>query len=225
MGQKINPTNFRIGTLYGWKSKWFNQRRYREYLREDLELRKYLKDKLIEASIEEVTIDRSGDQMTISIFSSRPGVLIGRQGDGIETLKADVSKFLKGKKGIRINIEEVRQPELSAPITAHMIVEQIEKRVGFRRAVKQMVDRVIQGRAQGVRINVAGRLDGAEMSRSEWFADGKIPLQTIRADIDYAEETAHTTYGVIGVKVWIYKGERFGKEEEQEDQSMPAKRS
>lgn len=220
MGQKINPTNFRIGTLYGWKSKWFNQRKYRHFLREDIELREHLTEVLKDAGIEKIEIDRSGDQISVFIFSSRPGVLIGRQGDGIEKIKEQIAKKIPDKKNIKVSVEEVRQPELSAMLTAKTVAEQLEKRVGFRRAVKQTVERVMQSRAEGVRINVSGRLDGAEMSRSEWFADGKIPLQTIRADIDFAKVEARTTYGIIGIKVWIYKGERFENDENTQDQSQ-----
>lgn len=216
MGQKVNPHNFRIGILYGWKSKWFNQRKYREYLREDVSLREFLKNLLRDAAVEKIEIDRSGEQITIIIHSSRPGLIIGRQGDGIDKLKQQILRHLKAnsKKQIRINIEEVRQPELSAQLVAHNVAEQLEKRVGFRRALKQSIERVMQAHgAEGVRINVAGRLDGGDMSRSEWLAEGKIPLQTLRAEIDFAKDVARTTFGIIGVKVWIYKGERFEDEE------------
>lgn len=224
MGQKVNPVNFRTGVLYGWKSKWFNKRKYREYLREDILLREKLTELLKEAGVEKIEIDRSGEQVILSIHSSRPGVIIGRQGDGIEKLKEQVSKILKGKKNIKLNVEEVREPQLSARLVGKMVAEQLEKRVGFRRVCKQAVERVMQARAQGVKIMVSGRLDGGEMSRTEWFAEGKIPLQTLRADIDYAKETAQTaSYGKIGVKVWIYKGERFEKKEE--DQVVNSKKA
>jgi small subunit ribosomal protein S3 len=218
MGQKVNPINFRTGILYGWKSKWFNKRKYREYLREDIELRETLMKTLRDAGCEKIEVDRSGEQVTVNIHSSRPGVIIGRSGDGIDKLKEQVTKILHGKKNIKINVEEIREPNLSAKLVARMVSEQLEKRVGFRRACKQTVERVSQARAQGVKIMVSGRLDGSEMSRTEWFAEGKIPLQTLRADIDFAKDEAMTqSYGKIGVKVWIYKGEKFDtKPEEQE---------
>ncbi len=215
MGQKVNPINFRTGILYGWKSKWFNKRKYREYLREDITLRETLMKQLREAGVEKIEVDRSGEQVTVTIHSSRPGVIIGRQGDGIDKLKAQVTKIMNGKKNIKVNVEEVREPQLSARLVGRSVAEQLEKRVGFRRACKQAVERVMQARAQGVKIMVSGRLDGSEMSRTEWFAEGKIPLQTLRAEIDFAKEEAQTpSYGKIGVKTWIYKGERFEKKEE-----------
>lgn len=215
MGQKVNPINFRTGILYGWKSKWFNKRKYREYLREDIELREALMKTLRDAGCEKIVIDRSGEQVTVNIHSSRPGVIIGRAGDGIDKLKEQVTKILHGKKNIKINVEEIREPNLSAKLVGRMVSEQLEKRVGFRRACKQTLERVMQARAQGAKIMVAGRLDGSEMSRTEWFAEGKIPLQTLRADIDFAKDEAQTpSYGKIGVKVWIYKGEKFDKKED-----------
>ena len=227
MGQKVNPVNFRTGILHGWKSKWFNKRKYREYLRQDVELRESLMKDLKEAGCEKIEIDRSGEQVTVTIHSSRPGVIIGRQGDGIEKLKERVVKYLNGNKNVRLSVEEVRQPELSSKLVARMVAEQLEKRVGFRRACKQTVERVSQARAQGVKIMVAGRLDGSEMSRTEWFAEGKIPLQTLRADIDFAKDEAQTTYGKIGIKVWIYKGEKFEKDAKVEvaEQQVTGKRA
>lgn len=224
MGQKVNPINFRTGVLYGWKSKWFNKRKYREYLREDITLRETLMKQLKEAGVEKIEVDRSGEQVTVTIHSSRPGVIIGRQGDGIDKLKAQITKIMNGKKNIKVNVEEVREPQLSARLVGRSVAEQLEKRVGFRRACKQAVERVMQARAQGVKIMVSGRLDGSEMSRTEWFAEGKIPLQTLRAEIDFAKEEAQTpSYGKIGVKTWIYKGERFEKKEE--DQAANSKKA
>lgn len=218
MGQKVNPINFRVGVIYGWKSKWFNKRKYREYLREDVELREDLMKQLRDAGCEKVEIDRSGDQVTVTIHSSRPGVIIGRQGDGIDKLKERITKILHGKKNIKVNVEEVREPQLSAKLVARSVSEQLEKRVGFRRACKQTLERVMQARAQGAKIMVAGRLDGSEMSRTEWFAEGKIPLQTLRAKIDFAKDEAMTqSYGKIGVKVWIYKGEHFDEKPEDKE--------
>jgi small subunit ribosomal protein S3 len=222
MGSKVNPVNFRLGILTTWKSKWFNKRKYREFLREDVELRAFLKKLLKEAGVDHIDIDRSGEQILVTIHSSRPGVIIGRQGDGIDMLKTKVVKHLKGKTNIKITIEEIRQPELASQLIARNVAEQLEKRVGFRRACKQTIERVMQNGAAGVRVMVSGRLDGSEMSRTEWFADGKIPLQTLRADIDFARDTAHTTYGAIGVKVWVYKGEKFEKAEPAEADATAA---
>ena len=211
MGHKVNPINFRTGILYPWRSKWFSGRKYRTFVQEDFQIRDFLKTRLRDAGLARIDIERSADQLTVVIHSSRPGVIIGRAGKGVEDLRNEITKKLLEKRTVRVNIEEVRNADLSAAVVARSITEQIEKRVRFRKALKQTLGRVEQAGAEGVRINIGGRLDGGEMSRTEWVSSGKIPLQTIRGDIDFAESTAFTTYGTVGVKVWIYKGEKFAK--------------
>ena len=210
MGKKINPFLHRLGTIRDWKSRWFNSSNYQEYLREDVELREFLEEKLKKAAVEDIVIERSSNSMVVNIHSARPGIVIGRGGTGAEELKAEIIKKVNGKIEIKVNIVEIRNSELSSKLVAQSVAEQIEKRVPFRRVLKQAMERTMQNKqAQGVKITVAGRLNGAEMARTEWLSEGKIPLQTIRADIDFAKYTARTTYGAIGIKVWIYKGEVF----------------
>lgn len=211
MGHKINPFSHRLGVIRAWKSNWFNVKNYKEYLRNDIELRTYLEKKLSKAAIENIVIERSSNSMSVSIFTARPGVVIGRGGTGAEDLKADIVKRVKPEKiDVKINIIEIKNPELSAMLVAQSVAEQLEKRAPFRRTVKQAIERTMQNKAaQGIKIAVSGRLDGAEMARVEWLSEGKIPLQTLRADVDFAKYNAYTTFGVIGIKVWIYKGEVF----------------
>jgi len=210
MGKKINPFLHRLSTIRDWKSRWFNSSNYQEYLREDVELREFLEEKLKKAAVEDIIIERSSNSMVVNIHSARPGIVIGRGGTGAEELKAEITKKVNGKVEIKVNIVEIRNSELSSKLVAQSVAEQIEKRVPFRRVLKQTMERTMQNKqAQGVKITVAGRLNGAEMARTEWLSEGKIPLQTIRADIDFAKYTARTTYGAIGIKVWIYKGEVF----------------
>ncbi len=210
MGQKVNPKSFRLGNLRTWDSQWFAKRKYRQFLRQDVELRDYISRKCREAAIDKVVIERSPNLINIIIHTARPGVIIGRGGEGIEVLK----KILKNKlkHDIRLEIQEIRNPDASAKLVAQSAAEQLERRISFRRVLKQIIDRVSQNKeVQGIKIAVAGRLDGSEMSRREWLSKGKIPLQTLRADVDFGKAEAYTTYGVIGVKVWIYKGEVFEK--------------
>lgn len=210
MGQKINPFLYRLGTLRDWKSKWFSSSNYKNYLKSDIKLRAFLEEKLAKAAIEDIVIERSTNSIVINIYSSRPGVIIGRGGTGVEELKSDIAKHIKEKIDIKINIIEVKNPELSAKLVARSIAEQIEKRFPFRRTLKQAIERTMQNRsAQGVKVAISGRLDGSEMARTEWLSKGKIPLHTIRADVDFSRVNAYTTYGVMGIKVWIYKGEVF----------------
>lgn len=213
MGHKVNPISFRIGGIQGWKSKWFSEGlKYRKNLIEDYQLRKYIQEKLKAAAVAAVEIERSPGKMTFNIFSSRPGVIIGRGGAGIEDLKRELLKIIqaKGKTNLDVNIQEVRQPESNAQLVGLMVAEQLEKRIPFRRVVKQTVDRAMQTQGvEGVKIMVAGRLDGSEMSRREWVAEGSVPLHTLRADIDFAKVNAWTKYGILGIKVWIYRGEVF----------------
>ncbi|MDD3006293.1 MAG: 30S ribosomal protein S3 [Candidatus Pacebacteria bacterium] len=213
MGHKVNPFAHRLGVIRGWKSNWFNVANYREYLKNDIELRTYLEKKLQKAAIENIVIERSSNSMTFNISTARPGVVIGRGGTGAEDLRADIVKKVKPEKiDVKINIIEIKNPELSAMLVAQSVAEQLEKRAPFRRTIKQAIERTMQNKtAQGVKVAVSGRLDGAEMARAEWLSEGKIPLQTLRADVDYAKYCAHTTFGVIGIKVWIYKGEIFNR--------------
>lgn len=212
MGHKINPFLYRLGGIRDWKSRWFNASKYKQYLRSDVELREFLEKRLSKAAVEDIIIERSSNNITVSIYSSRPGVIIGRGGTGVEELRKEITKFIKEKVEIKVNIVEVRNPELSAKLVAQSMAEQIEKRSPFRRTLKQAIERTMQNRqAKGIKVAISGRLDGAEMSRTEWLSDGKIPLHTLRADIDFAKYNAYTTYGVIGIKVWIYKGEIFGE--------------
>jgi small subunit ribosomal protein S3 len=214
MARKVNPFLHRLGIINDWKSRWFNMGEYKKYLRNDIELRSFLENKLDKAAIEDIIIERSSNSLTVSVYSARPGIIIGRGGSGVEELKAAVAK--KASKGleIKINVIEVRNHELSAKLVAQSIAEQIEKRAPFRRTLKQAIERTMQNnQAKGIKVEVSGRLDGAEMARTEWLSEGKIPLQTIRADISFAKHIANTTYGVVGIKVWIYKGEVFEEKE------------
>lgn len=213
MGQKVNPKAFRLNSSVNWSSLWFNNRDYADMVRKDVDVRKFLKKKLKEASVERIEIESRGNDTTVNITAARPGVIIGRGGAGIEGLKAElVKKFFPKQPNVKINIKEVDNPNLSAEVVLQSMVADIEKRMPFRRVLKQAIDRVMKAGAQGVKVRVAGRLNGAEIARAEKLTTGRVPLQTIRADIDYARAAAHTTYGAIGVKVWIYRGDVFEKE-------------
>jgi len=212
MGQKISPISLRIGITKDWSSHWFGGRKYVPYLKEDLAIRTFLDKRLKGMSVANVEIERGANAMSIVILTSRPGLLIGRGGGGIEELKRGVEKVLKKKRSVRIEVQELKSPETSAAIMAESIVDQIEKRIPFRRLMKQTLSKIIGHKeVKGAKIQMGGRLDGAEIARSEHLEEGNLPLQTLRADIDFAKKTAHTTYGTIGVKVWIYKGEKFDK--------------
>ena len=228
MTHTVHPYIFRIGQVRVWKSRWFNRKKFTQYLREDTFLREWLEKKLRQAHIASIEIERSTNTLHVIIKTSRPGVLIGRSGEGAEKLKEDIKKkiFLIWRKTdkkpekseIRLSIEEVRSPETHASIVAQMIIDDIEKRVAFRRIMKQRIEKVSSSReVKGVKIALKGRLDGSEMARYEWLKKGRIPLQTMRADVDYAEKTAFTTYGTVGVKVWIYKGDVFEKDKVNEN--------
>ncbi len=212
MGHKINPFSFRLGGLIDWKSRWFNVKKYKQYLRNDIELRTFLDKKLKNAAVEDIVIDRSANSVTINILSARPGVIIGRGGTGVEELRGEIAKMINEKVDIKVNIIEIRNAELSARLVAQTVAEQIEKRSPFRRTIKQAIEKTMQNKqAQGIKVGLSGRLDGAEMARTEWLSEGRIPLHTLRADIDFAKYNAYTTFGVVGVKVWIYKGEVFNE--------------
>jgi len=207
MGQKISPISLRVGITKDWKSRWFGGRKYAKYLKDDLKVRKFLDGKLKNMGIDKIELERGTDALNVIIYTSRPGFLIGRGGAGVEELKVSIHKLLKGKIAIRLEIQEIKNPELSAKIMAESIVEQIEKRIPYRRIMKQTLSKIIANRLSGgAKIAIGGRLDGAEIARSEHLESGSLPLQTLRADIDFARATAITTYGTIGVKVWIYKG-------------------
>ena len=210
MGQKTSPTSFRVGINKDWASRWFGHRKYKEYLKDDVAVRGFLNQKLKNVAVDRIELERGTDALNILIYTARPGLIIGRGGTGVEELKSAVRDLLKKKVGVRIEIQEIKNPEASASIMAESIVDQIEKRIPFRRVMKQTLSKIMAGKGvKGAKIQIGGRLDGAEIARSEHLEEGSLPLQTLRADIDFARATAITTYGTIGVKVWIYKGEKF----------------
>jgi len=205
MGQKVHPFGFRLGVTKTWRSRWFSKQDYSKLLKEDLELKASLLARLKQAGVSAIEVDRPGQKLRITIFTSRPGIIIGRKGAEIEKLKADLAK--KTKREVFIDIQEVHKPELDAQLVAENIALQLEKRVAFRRAMRKSVDSALRFGCKGIKVRVSGRLNGAEIARSEWYLQGQLPLHTLRADIDYGFAEARTTYGVIGVKCWIYKGE------------------
>ena len=205
MGQKVNPHGLRVGIIKGWDSKWYADRDYEKYLLVDIKIREFIKDKLFLSGISKVEIERASNRARISIHTAKPGMVIGRQGSNIELLKNDLKKMTDSV--IDINIVEVKTPDMDATLVAENIASQLERRIAFRRAMKQCVGRTMRMGAKGIKVQVSGRLGGAEIARSESYREGSIPLHTLRADIDYGTAEAHTTYGRIGVKVWIYKGE------------------
>jgi small subunit ribosomal protein S3 len=205
MGQKVHPTGFRLGIIYDWQSKWFAGPTYRELLKGDLAIRRYIERTLKDAGVSRVEIERNANIVTITIHTAKPGIVIGRSGQKVDELRTQL-EALSGKR-VRVNIQEIRMPELDAQLVARSIADQLERRVAFRRALRQTVGRTMARGAEGCKAMVAGRLGGAEMSRREAVMEGRVPLHTIRADIDFGRAEAHTTFGRIGVKVWIYKGE------------------
>ncbi|MBP5857169.1 30S ribosomal protein S3 [Marivibrio halodurans] len=205
MGQKINPIGLRVGINRTWDSRWFSSRNYAKLLHKDIELRKYLEERLKQAGVSRIVIERPAGRARVTIHTARPGVVIGKKGADIEKLRQDLSKRSGGD--VALNIVEIRKPELDAKLVADNIAQQLERRVAFRRAMKRSVQNAMRMGAQGIRINCAGRLGGAEIARTEWYREGRVPLHTLRADIDFGMSEAHTTYGVCGVKVWIFKGE------------------
>ncbi|RMF60762.1 MAG: 30S ribosomal protein S3 [Calditrichaeota bacterium] len=209
MGQKCNPIGFRLGFIKTWDSQWFDDRHFAEKLNEDLLIRKYIRQRLADGAVSKIGIERTARRITITIHTARPGVVIGKKGAEVDRLKEELKKLLK--KDIQINITEIKHPELDAFLVAQNIARQLEGKVSFRRAMKRALTSSMRLGAQGIKITCSGRLGGAEMARSESYKDGRIPLHTLRADIDYATATAMTTYGCIGVKVWIYHGDVIGK--------------
>jgi small subunit ribosomal protein S3 len=215
MGQKVHPTGIRLGIVKDWTSTWYaGSDKYSEYLNMDLEIREFIKKRLEQASVSRIQISRPASNAVITIHTARPGIVIGKKGEDIDSLRKEVS----ARMGIpvSINIEEIRKPELDAYLVAESVAQQLERRIMFRRAMKRAVSNSMRIGAEGVKIKVAGRLNGAEIARSEWYREGRVPLHTLRADIDYGTAEANTTYGLIGVKVWIFKGEVYGKGEEAE---------
>ncbi len=216
MGHKVHPFIFRLGTVTNWKSRWFNKKRYKDLLEQDLKIRRFIEKKLNKAGVESVEIERSANFINIIVKTARPGLVIGRGGSGVEELKQEAKNLIQkgdpelAKTEIRLEIEEVKQPTSRARIVAMDIATQIEKRFPFRRAMKQALEKIMaNNEVKGAKVMVKGRLNGAEIARKEWIKKGRLPLQTLRSDIDYAEATAYTTYGTIGIKIWIYKGEVF----------------
>ena len=205
MGQKVNPISFRLGVIKTWDSRWYSKADYANLLHEDLKLRAFLKKRLYHSGVSKIEIERAANKAKINIFTARPGLIIGKKGSEVETLKKDLAKLTD--KEIYLNIQEVRKPELDAQLVAENIALQLERRIAFRRAMKKSVTSALKFGAKGIRITCSGRLGGAEMSRTEWYREGQVPLHTLRADIDFGFAEAKTTYGIIGVKVLIYKGE------------------
>jgi len=205
VGQKVHPYGFRLGVTKTWRSRWFAKADYAKLLREDLELKGSLRERLKAAGVSSVEVDRPGNKLRVTIRTSRPGIIIGRKGAEIEKLKSDLAK--KTKREVFIDIQEVHKPELDAQLVAESIALQLEKRVAFRRAMRKAVDSALRFGCKGIKVRVSGRLNGAEIARSEWYLQGQLPLHTLRADVDYGFAQAYTTYGVIGVKCWTYKGE------------------
>lgn len=211
MGQKVNPTGIRLGIVRDWNSKWYADKDYAEKLEADMGVRKFLKQRLYKAGVSRIKIERPAQNAQITIYAARPGVIIGKKGGEVEELRTEVTKMMGVP--VHIDIEEVRRPELDAQLVAESVAQQLEKRVMFRRAMKRAIGSAQRAGAEGIKIQASGRLGGAEIARSEGYQEGRVPLQTFRADIDYGFAEALTTYGIIGVKVWLFKGEVFADEE------------
>jgi small subunit ribosomal protein S3 len=205
LGQKVNPIGFRVGGIKTWRSQWFADKNYSELVHEDIKIRKYLKKKLYHAGVSRIEIERAANKAKVNIYAARPGIIIGKKGSEIEKLKKELEEVSNSE--VIINILEVRKPEVDAQLVAENVALQLERRVAFRRAMKKCVTSSLKFGAKGIRVNCAGRLGGAEMARSEWYREGRVPLHTLRADIDWGFAEANTAYGLIGVKVWIFHGE------------------
>jgi len=211
MGQKVHPTGIRLGIVKDWTSRWYaNSQNYSVFLLQDLKVREFLKKKLSHASVSRIQINRPANNAQITVHTARPGIVIGKKGEDIDVLRQEVSKMMGVP--VKINVEEIRKPELDATLVAEGIAQQLEKRIMYRRAMKRAVTNTMRLGAEGIKINVGGRLNGAEIARGEWYREGRVPLHTLRADIDYGTAEANTTYGIIGIKVWIFKGEVFDME-------------
>jgi len=214
MGQKVHPTGFRLGIATDWTSKWYaDSDQFADFLDEDLKIRNFLKKKLSQAAVSRIQISRPAKSVAVTIHTARPGIIIGKKGEDIERLRIEVASLVSVHiNNVKINIEEIRKPELDAQLVAEGIASQLERRVMFRRAMRRSVTNAMRIGAEGIKINVSGRLNGAEIARNEWYREGRVPLHTLRADVDYGFAEALTTYGILGVKVWIYKGEVFDLE-------------
>jgi len=206
VGQKVNPVGLRVGIIRDWESKWYAGKDFGDLLMEDVRIREYLKNKLKDAAVSRFEIERAANRVNVTIYTAKPGMVIGKGGSEVENLRTELAKISNGKK-VHINISEIKNPEMDAVLVAESIAQQLERRVSFRRAMKQSIGRTIRAGAKGIKTSVSGRLGGAEIARTEGYSEGTVPLHTLRADIDYGTAEAHTTYGLIGVKVWIYRGE------------------
>jgi len=211
LGHKVNPIGFRLGVIKTWDSKWFATADYAKLLHEDIKLREYLKKRLYHAGISKIELERASNKVKVNIFAARPGIIIGKKGSEVESLKKELSKLTD--KEVFLNIQEVRKPEIDAQLVAESVALQLERRVAFRRAMKKSVTQALKFGAQGIKITSSGRLGGAEIARTEWYREGRVPLHTLRADIDYGFAEAKTTYGIIGIKVLIFKGEILAREQ------------
>jgi len=215
VGQKVSPIGLRLKINKTWDSKWFSSRDFSANLNEDILIRKYVKKNYFDAAISKVEIERAAKMLVLKIYTARPGKLIGKQGKGIDSIRMDISKLVKdnaSEKTIKVDVFEVKSPEGNAQLSAYNIAQQLEKRVSFRRAMKKVMQQAMKSGVRGIKVRVSGRLNGAEMARTEWYMEGRVPLHTLRADIDYATAEASTTYGLIGVKVWLFKGEVFNRQ-------------
>lgn len=223
MGQKIHPIGFRLGVTKEHKSRWYaNTKRYPELLQEDRKIRQYVQNELNNAGISDVRIERKADQIDLEIHTARPGVVVGRGGSGIEKLRTELQAFLGSNRQIRVNVIEVARVDADAVLIAEYIAQQLERRVSFRRVVRQAIQRAQRAEVQGIKIQVSGRLNGAEIARTEWTREGRVPLHTLRADINYAYRTAQTIYGILGIKVWVFKGEILPGQEDLPATSAPS---
>ncbi|MEW5757749.1 MAG: 30S ribosomal protein S3 [Pseudomonadota bacterium] len=222
MGQKVHPTGIRLGITKDWTAKWYaSNKEFSNNLYTDIKVREFLRKRLSQASVSRIQIERPARNVKITIHTARPGVVIGKKGEDIEVLRNELGKMMGVP--VNVNIEEIRKPELDAQLVAENVAQQLERRIMFRRAMKRAVTNTLRLGAKGIKVTVAGRLNGAEIARTEWYREGRVPLHTFRADIDYGFAEAKTTYGIIGVKVWIFKGEVFGGEEEVTAEAVPKK--
>ncbi len=223
MGQKVNPTGLRLGINRTWDSRWFADDNYAELLHQDIAMRKFLNEKLGAAGISHIVIERPAKKAIVTIYCARPGVIIGKKGQEIDSVKKELVK-MSGNTDLSLNIVEVRKPEINAKLVADSIAQQLEKRISFRRAMKRAVQSALRQGAEGIRINCGGRLGGAEIARTEWYREGRVPLHTLRADVDYGVSTAHTAYGTCGIKVWIYKGDIMAHDPMAQDKRLTEQR-
>ena len=223
MGQKVNPTGLRLGINRTWDSRWFADDNYAELLHQDIAMRKFLNEKLGAAGISHIVIERPAKKAIVTIYCARPGVIIGKKGQEIDSVKKELVK-MSGNTDLSLNIVEVRKPEINAKLVADSIAQQLEKRISFRRAMKRAVQSALRQGAEGIRINCGGRLGGTEIARTEWYREGRVPLHTLRADVDYGVSTAHTAYGTCGIKVWIYKGDIMAHDPMAQDKRLTEQR-